>query len=242
LQHGANYSGYATYKQDINYTLMLIAALQRDINVVAVLANSFPKELYKTKVTLDKMLAYPEKYSCEYGDFTISNPQSGIKYFYTYTEILDAKMKILQLMATISSDDNSFTEYDKKDILSDLRGQVSKTTLPSQCYKIYEDNIEKDYFGLNNGNRYSADKKDFIEMIQHKLVSHLTVYKFNRIFQQLSLYSQLCQEAIQHPVFAEAHEIQGVRNKYRAILKSRIHTLEQRSSPKYAHQGCNRAK
>jgi hypothetical protein len=102
IDHGANYSGYNQTRHGVQYTLMLITALNRNLEALPVLIEKFPNEVNTTLETLEVMAKRnrDDEFTCEFGAYLpCDNSGAVVQKFYTIQDLKLAQELILQVIS-----------------------------------------------------------------------------------------------------------------------------------------------
>jgi hypothetical protein len=99
LEKGANCHAYKEEHEGVTYSLMLVAALDGDEDVITVLAEKFPEEVEKTLKLLEVMQTKKEaKFRCAIHETIYLSSENGErKMYYTPEEIVIAQVKLKRI-------------------------------------------------------------------------------------------------------------------------------------------------
>lgn len=98
IDHGAEYSSYNEIRHGVKYTLMLITALNGNLEALPVLVEKFPNEVNATLETLELMASKnkDDEFTCEFGAYQLCDDHGRItQRFYTVQQITLAKELVL---------------------------------------------------------------------------------------------------------------------------------------------------
>ncbi|MDR3492596.1 MAG: hypothetical protein P4M12_11265 [Gammaproteobacteria bacterium] len=141
IDNGSDYYAYVEHRHGVEYTVMLIAALESSTDILSLLAEKFPTEVEKTLLTLTIMQReYAEnKYSCTFINETQAYADNKLREYYQKAEIDSAYNKLYKIAQTqhhiprsqlsvlsSSLSHNSFFKNPKSSNLKVLPSQVLK--------------------------------------------------------------------------------------------------------------------
>jgi hypothetical protein len=226
IEAGADYDAYQEIRADVSFTLMLVAALSSSAEVLAIVVEKFPGKVAETLQTFEAMLNNPSgvQFSCKFNDKTsLMNSRESEKLYYDQKDILLGKA---QLLIAINENQHrqsfSFSAQDKKYILFYIQHQLKNAKNFEDCLRIYNQHKQAGFWHDSDAMCYSAERIQFIEMIQCKMGK---IFQENKRKKETSLDDNYYQEALTMlscHVFSAEHIQNGVTQQYVKLFEGRL--------------------